>query len=109
MKSILETDKDHCFLCGATVLNGGTHRHHIFGAANRKHSEEDGLWVYLCPWCHILGNHAVHNDKERMQTLHRIGQRKYEETHTRAEFMARYGKNYIDEWDETPNPEVPWE
>lgn len=108
-KSLFETDKDHCFICGATVLNGGTHKHHLFPGKNRQISEEDGMWVYLCPWHHILGNHSVHNDPGVMQKLQRMGQAKYEETHTREEFIKRYGKSYIDAFDIDFNPEIPWE
>ena len=82
-----------------------TERHHIFGGtANRRLSEKDGLWVYLCPKCHNQPPHGVHFDPTRMERLHKIGQRAYEANliakgtpaaEARAAFMARYGKNYL--------------
>lgn len=49
-KSIIDRDmKNQCFICGKT---GYTERHHIYGSANRKYSEQYGLTVYLCPECH---------------------------------------------------------
>lgn len=44
-KSIIDRDaKGQCFICGKT---GYTERHHIYGSANRKYSEQYGLTVYL--------------------------------------------------------------
>ena len=46
-KSMFDTKKGTCFICGC---HGYTEKHHIFGGvANRRLSEADGLWVYLCP------------------------------------------------------------
>ena len=90
MQSIIH-EGNECFIC---------HRrdclewHHIFGAYNRNHSEEDGLKVRLCHYCHNEKG-GVHYDKNLMQAMHELGQKKYEETHTRKEFMERYGKNYL--------------
>ena len=77
---------------------------HIFGAANRKHSEEDGLVVDLCHACHNEPPDGVHFNKNMMQILHEFGQRKWmidqiEKGMTAEEakraFMQRYGKNYL--------------
>ena len=92
MKSILQKN-EKCFVCQGEI---GTEEHHIFpGNPNRRHSEEDGLKVRLCRDCHWL----VHNDAELghqlMLALKQIGQKKYEEKHTRKEFMERYGRNWL--------------
>lgn len=91
MKSIVQTD-DKCYLCHTAF---GSDTHHIFGGANRRKSDEDGLTVRLCRNCHD----DVHFDKdtsaELMYRLHKDGQEAYERTHTRDEFMARYGRNYL--------------
>ena len=90
-----------CFLCGRYAY---TERHHIFGAANRKLSEQDGLVVDLCHPCHNEPPNGVHFNKERMQKLHEIGQMKWEgdllvkgatPKEARTAFIKRYGKNYL--------------
>lgn len=82
-----------------------TEKHHIFGGtANRRLSEKDGLWVYLCPKCHNIPPRGVHFNQERTAMLHKAGQRAYEDNliakgmqpaEARAAFMERYGKNYL--------------
>lgn len=87
-----------CIVCG-TMFN--LHRHHIFfGTANRKLSEEDGLWVYLCGRHHNLSNEGVHFNRELDIGLKKLGQKTYEKDHTREEFMNRYGKNYMGDEEE---------
>lgn len=53
--------------------------------------------MYLCLDHHIMGPEAVHNNHKNMRILHRDGQRAYERTHSRAEFMSLIGRNYLDE------------
>lgn len=92
MKSIMPCDeKGKCYICERRCA---THLHHIYGGANRKISDREGLTVYLCPECHT-GTHGVHRNKELMDYLHRLGQIEYEHTHTREEFMQLFGKNYL--------------
>ena len=74
----------------------GLHSHHIFGAANRKKSEQHGLKVWLCGYHHNLSNTGVHFNKLLDSKLKRLAQGKYEETHTREEFMQEFGRNYLD-------------
>ena len=90
-----------CFLCGRYAY---TERHHIFGAANRKLSEQDGLVVNLCHPCHNEPPYGVHFNKERMDALRRYGQTVYENNlvgdgktrqEARQAFIKRYGKNYL--------------
>lgn len=55
-KSIMQTKKE-CYVCGTTF---NLHSHHVlFGTANRKLAEQDGLKVYLC-WEHHEGTNGVH-------------------------------------------------
>lgn len=100
-KSILQEKNGVCFLCA--LLEGdirqqyGLHKHHVFfGTANRKLSEEDGLYVYLCMRHHETGPDAVHTDKGTRVMLQIYAQEVYEKTHTREEFIKRYGKNYVE-------------
>lgn len=85
-------DSMGCYFCGSYQK---LEKHHIFGAANRKHSEEDGLVVVLCHNCHNEPPDGVHYNKERMDYLRRVGQTEYERTHSHKAFMQRYGRNYL--------------
>lgn len=91
MKSIIQNSYE-CFICGTTTC---LEKHHCFpGNPNRKHSEEDGLWVYLCA-DHHRGNVSVHFNHEMEQKLKKYSQMVYERKHTREQFVERYGKNYL--------------
>lgn len=94
-------EKRPCFLCGRYAY---TETHHIFGAANRRLSEEDGLVVNLCHACHNTPPNGVHFNKANMTMLRVMGQQRYEisrmeEGMTAEEaheaFMRRYGRNYL--------------
>ena len=94
MKSIISNEK-RCYICGTTL---NLHRHHVmFGFANRKKSEEDGLWVYLCGPHHNLSPQGVHFDKQLDKVLKNHAERKWMEFYDKTEddFIKRYGKSYI--------------
>lgn len=91
MKSIIQTDKQ-CFLCGRECF---LEKHHIFaGTANRRISEREGLWVWLCHDCHT-GKHGAQYEQENNLYLKQTAQMAYEQTHTRSEWMGLIRKNYI--------------
>ena len=92
--TIMDTQKGVCYICGKYCL---THKHHIYGGANRRNSEALGLYVHLCPDCHNMGPNSVHTNILMARWLQEEGQWKYEETHSREEFMRVFGRNYIDE------------
>lgn len=74
----------------------GTEWHHVFGAANRRFSEKDGLMVRLCRYCHDMTHFDPDESYKRQEDLHVKGQQAYEAAgHTREEFMQRYGRNYL--------------
>lgn len=95
MESIVKAAKS-CFFCGSEK---DLERHHIYmGLANRKLSEEDGLWVWLCPKCHRgdWGVHGYHGHEYDL-ALKRAGEWAWVH-HTGGtieDFRKRYGKNYI--------------
>lgn len=101
-KSIVQEKELHyCFLCA--VLNEDyrwqqTEEHHVFPGSHRKASEAEGLKVNLCLEHHRTGKYAVHNNAAVMGLLKTIVQRKYEETHSREDFMTLIGRNHV--WDE---------
>lgn len=93
VKSIVAPLTNRCLLCGSQKLVA---THEIFyGTANRKKSIEDGLVVNLCGDHHNLSSKGVHFDKDLDLKLKQLGQKKWEETHTREEFIKRYGKSYL--------------
>lgn len=99
--SILQEKGSPCYLCMKMrphyEWKRAVHEHHIFGGSNRDKSEAEGLKVYLCLEHHISGKEAVHNNAEMMKVLRQDGQRAFEKTHTREEFMKLFGKNYLEE------------
>lgn len=90
MKSILSNEKK-CYICG-TEQN--LHLHHIYAGSNRKVSDKNGFWVYLC-MNHHTGDYGVHNNPDSNKWLKQTCQRKFEETRSRAEFITLIGKNYV--------------
>lgn len=91
-KSILQGEK-RCFLSGRT---DALEKHHIFGGANRRLSEQYGLWVWLNHWHHNEPPAGAHHNKEVMAYLHREGQKRFEELHgSREDFMRIFGRNYL--------------
>lgn len=89
MDSIISNEKK-CYLTGSLIY---LEKHHCMnGVANRKKADKDGLWVWLNHDVHV----AVHNTRPDLKLkLKQIAQQKYEETHTREQWMKRYGKNYL--------------
>lgn len=94
-KSILQ-DERCCYLTGYEGEN--LHKHHIFfGVGQREISEKMGFWVYLRHDWHEA-EYGVHgrDGHELDLQLKRECRRKFEEGHSREEFMALIGRNYLD-------------
>lgn len=93
MKSILQSEKK-CYITGSTY---NLHRHHIFAGGRRQISEREGFWVYLIGQLHNQSNDGVHgkNGHALDLKLKQDCQRKYEETHSREEWMLLLGKSYL--------------
>lgn len=90
-KSIVQKG-ERCFFCGRET---GLERHHIWaGVANRPLSEKYGLWVWLCHECHT-GKDGAQYDREKNQSLKRLGQIAFEARHNHDEWMKIFKKNYI--------------
>lgn len=90
-KSIMQ-DSKQCYITGDT---NNLHLHHIYAGGNRKTSDKQGFTVWLRADWHNMSNYGVHFDRELDLQLKRECQRKYEETHSREEFMRLIGKNYL--------------
>jgi hypothetical protein len=93
MKSILSNEKV-CFLCGA---NGPLEKHHCIGAAYRKKSEQQGLWVYLCKSCHNIPPNGVHHNRERMDALRATAEQAWIDEYDASidDFIREFGRNYL--------------
>lgn len=95
-ESIMGTERGICFYCHRIAP---CDRHEIFGKYSRQYSKEDGLWVYLCK--SMGGCKGCHSTEHEVGlefpggSLKQLGQMAYERTHTREEFMKRYGRNYL--------------
>ena len=85
-------DKKQCYVCGSTK---NINIHEIYFGKNRQNSIKNGFCAYLCGKHHNLSNEGVHFNKELDLKLKRECQRKYEETHTRQEFMNIIKRNYL--------------
>lgn len=98
-KSIVQAESDRCFFCGRNGSADRLEKHHIFGGANRRKSEEDGLYVMLCgDRCHRNGPWSAHQNAECAELLHKVGQKAWEKRYgMRVDFMSRYRKNYLED------------
>lgn len=97
-KPLIFTEPGRCFLCAREGIkkHQETERHHVlYGAGQREVSEAQGLVVDLCPYHHRIGPEAVHNCRATREYLCRLYQAEYEKTHTREEWMALAGRNYL--------------
>ena len=78
-KSIIQKDTSKCLICSSNIW---LEWHHVFGAALKKKSEEYGLMVRLCHYCHNEPPIGVHHNKEIRLKLRAYAQKKA---------MAHYG------------------
>lgn len=94
MKESIFQSRKECWVCGTT---NNLHLHHIYyGTSNRSISDKNGFTVYLCGYHHNLSNNGVHYNKPLDLKLKRECQAKFEEEHSREEFMNLIGRNYLD-------------
>lgn len=105
-KSILQPKDGTCYICSRVHWDYKqklTEEHHIFyGTANRRISEAEGFKVDLCQRHHryACGNspEAIHDNPTGRSLdlwLKQQAQRKYEETHTRDQFIKLIGRSYL--------------
>lgn len=101
MNSILQPNRDRCYLCGryGTSMDP-LDMHHVFPGTNRKKSEEYGLKVYLHHnTCHIFGKNAVHANakvcRKLQEEVQKIAMEKY--GWSVEDFIRIFGRSYIRE------------
>lgn len=90
MQSIVQRKRE-CFVC---KRDDTLTVHHLYAGSRRQRADREGLTVYLCPLCH---ERVQHYDTKADRILKQIGQRAFEKTHTREEFIRLFGKNYLEE------------
>lgn len=97
-KSIISNEK-RCYMCGSYRW---IEVHHIYGAAYRNKSEQYGLKVPLCHYCHNEPPNGVHHNKRNRIALQakvqKIAMKRYK--WTVEDFIAIFGRNYIREDDD---------
>lgn len=89
--SIMYPIQNACYIC---QKQGLLDKHHVWhGTANRRLSEQDGLYVWLCRDCH----HKLHDkgklDKWLMIQAEINWMMRYDMSED--DFIKRYGKSYI--------------
>lgn len=93
-ESILQKEKK-CLVCGK---RSALHLHHVYGGyGNRQISDEHGFTVWLCGKHHNLSDVGVHSNPALDEAIKKECQRKYEETHSREDFMRLIGWNYLED------------
>ena len=94
-----ERDRHRCMLCMMIDRDyrerTGLQKHHVFMGPLRSMSEAEGFFVWLCPEHHTIGSRAVHRNHDTCLMLQQYAQRKYEQTHTREEFVKLTGRSYL--------------
>lgn len=87
-------ETDRCFLCGS---RSNLERHHIFGGGYRKKSEEHGLVVTLCHFCHNEPPNGVHQNGARARELKAYAQKSAMEAFgwEVEDFIREFGKSYL--------------
>ena len=70
---------------------------YLLGSTNTilPYAKEYGFWVYLREDWHNMSNYGVHFNSELDLFLKQDCQMKFEETHTREEFIALIGQSFL--------------
>lgn len=86
-------DEKVCYLSGRDY---DLVKHHIFRGADRKTADKNGFWVWLNQEWHT-GQYGIHKtgNEDLLKALQKEAQKKYEETHTREEFMNLFGRSNL--------------
>lgn len=90
--SVFTDNMDCCIFTGSYHVE----RHHIFGGANRKHSEKYGFVVPLRTDYHPNGVHFNPKNGDVDTRLKKAAQRYYElHIGTRNQFRKEFGKSWL--------------
>lgn len=82
-----------CYVTGRT---DGLHKHHIFyGNGKRELSEKYGLYIWLRPDYHNMSDYGIHFNPGFDLDVKQYAQVKFEEAHSRKEFIKLFGRSYL--------------
>lgn len=85
--SILTNDLEYCIICGKKK----DHLHEVFPGAYRQRSIKENMVIPLC-----FSHHTeIHKDIELSLYWKRLCQQKFEQSHTRDEFIKIFGRSYL--------------
>lgn len=102
--SIVTDDTKHCYICKKYlgIKVDAVHEHHmIHGTANRSLADKDHLVCGLCAKCHRLLHDNNYHNLDLQQDAERAWLKEYNKT--TADFIARYGMNFLEENNEQSN------
>lgn len=85
--SLFIDDLTHCIICGKPKDN----IHEVFFGKNRLNSI---MYNQVIPLC-LKHHQEIHKNSELNLYYKQIGQKKFENNHTRDEFIKIFGKNYL--------------
>lgn len=89
--SIIQSDHSKCYICGRTE---GLQRHEPFNGANRTKSQNLGMWVTLCYFCHDMCHKYPEGFGEAMKRETQSKAMKYYDW-DRQEWHRRFGKSVL--------------
>lgn len=96
MKSIIQSKKE-CFICRINYdveITIGLHEHHCF--EDTSGSEKYGLKIWLCHRHNVNDpRYSIRYQNQLNLELKQLAQRKFEENHTRKEFIKHFIKSYL--------------
>ena len=97
-QSIIQSDGiKRCYITKQWCGDNGEplEKHHVINGALRDWADREGLWIWVTPQIHRF-LHSTREGVQMLRLLKIIGQMKYEEKHSRDEWMDRVRKNYAD-------------
>ncbi len=93
MKSIMQKEDSGCYIC--TSYQGLQNHHCIGGSGRRKLCDKYGLTVKIC-FNHHGGDQDIHTQRlDLLDVIRKKAQEKFEETHSREEFIKVFGRNFL--------------
>lgn len=90
-KSIM-SDERRCYVTGAEI---GLDVHHVIHGPLRSMADKNGLWCYLRHDIHMKLHDHARGFEDLDSLLKRECQTKFEEQHTRDEWMLLVHRNYL--------------
>lgn len=97
-KSIIQEDKESCYICGMNRNLEPIEEHHVFNGSNRKWSEKYGLKIYLHGnRCHRTGKDSVHVNGEVRERIQAEVQEKAMKYYNWSveDFRGIFGRSFI--------------